>query len=97
MSGGVCLTGLSYKHVPFRSRRFGLGFLSESLGFLRQPIRKGQRVLEMASLHGAAPHQLMDQYATTNRERSSKLNTRVIRLICVNSQHRRRTDELGHC
>jgi hypothetical protein len=55
MSGGLSLTGLSEKVVSFLTRRFGVRFLSKSLGFLCQPIRKRQCVLETASLHGAAP------------------------------------------
>jgi hypothetical protein len=34
---------------------FGLSFLPESLGFLGQPIRESQRVLETTSRHGTAP------------------------------------------
>jgi len=55
MSGGLSLTGLSEKVVSFLTRRLGVRFLSKSLGFLCQPIRKCQCVLETASLHGAAP------------------------------------------
>jgi hypothetical protein len=39
----------------FLTRRLGVRFLSKSLGFLCQPIRKRQYVLETASLHGATP------------------------------------------
>jgi hypothetical protein len=44
------------ERVSFLPRRLGLCFLSESLGFLRQPIRKGQCVRETAALHGATPY-----------------------------------------
>jgi hypothetical protein len=55
MSGGLSLTGLSQKIVSVLTRGFGLRFLSKSLGFLCQPIRKRQGVFETTSLHGAAP------------------------------------------
>jgi hypothetical protein len=54
-SGGLCLTDLTQKFVSFLARRFGLSFPSESFSFLCQPIRESQRVLETATLHGAAP------------------------------------------
>jgi hypothetical protein len=52
MRSRLLLPGFSSKVVSFLARRFGLRFLSKSLGFVCQPIRKRQGVFETASLHG---------------------------------------------
>jgi hypothetical protein len=54
LGGRIYLTGLSQERFSFLPRRLGLRFSSESVGFLCQPVGTGQRVPEMASLHGAA-------------------------------------------
>jgi hypothetical protein len=51
VSGGLRLSGLSQEFISFLARGFDLGFLSEARGFLRQPIREGQRALVATSLH----------------------------------------------
>jgi hypothetical protein len=81
MSGGLSLAGLSEKVVSFLTRRFGVRFLSKSLGFLRQPIRKRQCVLETASLHGAAPFRVKGHGLSLRSPKvksCSKLNRRGI-------------------
>jgi hypothetical protein len=51
MSGNICLTGFPQEGVSFWSWRFRFSLISEALGFVCQPIRKGQGVLKATTLH----------------------------------------------
>ena len=84
MGGGLSVKASLRRWVSFQTRRFGLRFLSTSLGFISRLIRKCQCVLEAASLHGAAPFRVKAgavsglSVRSANVKSWSKLNRRGI-------------------